>query len=121
VRAAVAAALRSPEDVTVLAAPAGWGSPFGVWLEMPRRTLPMGTFFAPLGVRYLEASNLRSTAPLRSSRPLSVVLVVAQSLVQEGWLPRIEARFPQVRTWTAAPVPPDAQVVIYRGALSPAD
>ena len=121
VRAAVAAALRSPEDVTVLAGPAGWGSPFGVWLEMPRRTLPMGTFFAPLGARYLEASNLRSTTPLRSSRSLGVVLVVAQSLVQEGRLPEIEARFPQVHAWTAEPVPPDARVVIYRGALSAAD
>ena len=79
----------------------------------------MGTFFAPLGARYLEASNLRATAPLRSSRPLGIVLVVAKSLVQEGWLPKIEARFPQVRTWTAEPVPLDAGVVVYRGALNP--
>jgi len=119
VRAAVDAALRSPADLTVLAGPAAWSSPFGVWLEMPRRTLPMGTFFAPLGARYLEASDLRSPVPLRSSRPLGVVLVVAEQLVREGWLPRIEARFPQVRAWSPRPAPPDARVVIVRGELIP--
>jgi len=119
VRAAVDAALRSPADLTVLAGPAAWSSPFGVWLEMPRRTLPMGTFFAPLGARYLEASDLRSPVPLRSSRPLGVVLVVAEELVREGWLPRIEARFPQVRAWSPRPAPPDARVVIVRGELIP--
>jgi hypothetical protein len=118
VLAAVAAARRSPRDVIVLAGPAGWGSPFGVWLEMPGRTLPMGTFYAPLGARYLEAANLNAAAPLTSSQPLRVVLVVARSLVQEGGLGRIEARFPQARTWLAAAVPEGSNVAIYWSDLA---
>ncbi len=113
VQNAVAATLRSPGDLVVLAGPAGWGSPFGVWLETPWRTLPMGTFYASLGGRYLEASNLQATSPLRSSRPLRIVLVAARTLVEEGRLGAIEARFPQARAWQAAPVPAHSNVAIY--------
>ncbi|HEV7785476.1 MAG TPA: hypothetical protein VGQ28_09085, partial [Thermoanaerobaculia bacterium] len=35
VQAAVAAALRSPRDLVVLAGPVGWGSPLMMWLEFP--------------------------------------------------------------------------------------
>jgi hypothetical protein len=113
VRAAVTAALRSPLDLVVLAGPSGWGSPFGVWLEMPGRTLPMGTFFASLGGQYLQASNLHGSTAMRSSRPLRIVLVVARTLVEEGELGRIEARFPQAHEWRVAPAPSHANVAIY--------
>ncbi len=112
VRAAVATARRSPGDVVVVAGPAGWGSSYGMALDLPFRTLPVSTFSAPLGARYLEAAELRGTTPLRSSRPLRVVLVVDRGLVRDGWLPRLQARFPQARTWTAAPVPAASGVVL---------
>jgi hypothetical protein len=113
VQAAVAATLRSPRDVVVLAGPVGWGSPLMMWLEFPWRTLPETTFFDPLGARYRDAANLRSQSLLTSSRPLRVVLVVAKSLLSGGELPRLRARFPQARTWRAAPAPDHSNVVIW--------
>jgi hypothetical protein len=113
VQRAVAATLRSPGDLVVLAGPSGWGSPFGVWLESPWRTLPMGTFYASLGGGYLAASNVNATSPLHSSRPLRIVLVAARTLVAEGRLGAIEARFPQAHEWRPAPGPAHANVAIY--------
>lgn len=113
VRDAVAATLRSPADLVVLAGPAGWGSSYVMGLDLPFRTLPVGTFPAPLGARYLDAGELRGTMPLRSSRPLRVTIVAARELVRGGWLPRLESRFPQGRHWQAAPVPAQANVEIW--------
>ncbi|HEX3555888.1 MAG TPA: hypothetical protein VIA62_21945 [Thermoanaerobaculia bacterium] len=113
VQAAVAAALRSPRDVVVLAGPLGWGSPLMMWLEFPWRTLPETTFFDPLGAGYRDAASLRSGSPLTASRPLRVVLVVAKSLAAGGELPRLQARFPQARVWQAAPAPAHANVVLW--------
>jgi hypothetical protein len=117
VQAAVAAALRSPRDVVVLAGPVGWGSPLMMWLEFPWRTLPETTFFDPLGTGYREAANLRSESLLTSSRPLRVVLVVAKSLLAGGELRRLQARFPQARTWQAAPAPAHSNVVLWLSDL----
>jgi hypothetical protein len=113
VQAAVAAALRSPRDVVVLAGPVGWGSPLMMWLEFPWRTLPETTFFDPLGARYRDAANLRSRGLLTSSQPLRVVLVVAKSLLAGGELPRLQARFPQARSWQAAPAPDHSNLVLW--------
>jgi hypothetical protein len=113
VRTAVSATLHSPLDLVVVAGPAGWGSSYVMGLDLPFRTFPVGTFPAPLGSRYLDAGELRGRMPLRSSRPLRVVLVVARELVHDGWLPRLEARFPQARRWQAAPVPPAAGIEIW--------
>ncbi len=112
VRAAVAA-LRSPADLVVVAGPAGWGSSYVMGLDLPFRTLPVGTFPAPLGARYLDAGELRGTMPLRSSRPLRVVVVAAHDLVRGGWLPGIKSRFPQARLWRTAPVPAHSNVEIW--------
>ncbi|HYU31991.1 MAG TPA: hypothetical protein VEW48_07495 [Thermoanaerobaculia bacterium] len=112
VRAAIAGTLRSPRDLVILAGPLGWGSGFMMWLEIPRRTLPVGTFFAPLGARYLDAADLRGTGTLRSSQRLRVVLVISRSTLEAGWLPRLQSRFPQARGWRVAAVPPDAAVEI---------
>lgn len=119
IRAAVAAALRSSGDVVVLAGPAGYGSSFVMWLELPQRALPAGTYVAPLGARYTDALDLRGSRKLVSLRPLRVVLVVAKSLVQDGWLPRIQARLPQARAWQTAPTPADAAVEIWWSDLAP--
>lgn len=119
VRAAVAAALRSPRDLVVVAGPAGWGSSYIMGLDLPFRKLPVSTFSAPLGARYLDAAELRGTTPLLSSHALRVVLVVDRGLVRDGWLPRLQARFPQARTWTAAPVPADSGAVLFRSDLLP--
>ncbi|HEY0513846.1 MAG TPA: hypothetical protein VGH73_18195 [Thermoanaerobaculia bacterium] len=113
VRSAVAAALRSPRDLVVVAGPAGWGSSYVMGLDLPFRTLPVGTFPAPLGARYLDAGELRGKMPLRSSRPLRVVIVAARDLVRSGWLPRLESRFPQARPWRPAPVPAHSNVEIW--------
>lgn len=113
VRSAVAAALRSPRDLVVVAGPAGWGSSYVMGLDLPFRTLPVGTFPAPLGARYLDAGELRGKMPLRSSRPLRVVIVAARDLVRGGWLPRLESRFPQAGPWRAAPVPAHSSVEIW--------
>lgn len=112
VQAAVAGAMQSPDDVMALAGPAGWGSAFAMWLELSPRTLPVSTFYAPLGGRFAAASNLRSASSYSTSRQLRVVLVAARSLVAEGWLPRLQARFPQARGWTMAPSPHGSEVVI---------
>lgn len=117
VRSAIAGALRSPHDLVVLAGPLGWGSGFMMWLEIPGRVLPMGTFFAPLGAGYLDAANLQGTGGLRSSQPLRVVLVVSRSTVDAGWLPRLQHRFPQARAWRAAAAPPGAAVEIHYADL----
>ncbi|HYX26828.1 MAG TPA: hypothetical protein VFC23_21930, partial [Thermoanaerobaculia bacterium] len=117
VEAGVAAAVWSPRDVVVLAGPAGWGSSLMMWLEFPQRTLPVSTWDIPLGARYLDAAELRGTRPLLSSQDLGVVLVVSRSLLAAGWLGRLEARFPQVRTWQAVPVPAHASVAVWRGDL----
>jgi hypothetical protein len=114
VQAAVAAVVRSPRDVVVLAGPAGTGSAFLMWLESPWRTLPESTFSLPLGARYLRAADLHeAVSPLTSSRPLRVVLVTSRSLDEGGWRTRLQGRFPQARTWTAAPPVPEANVEIW--------
>jgi hypothetical protein len=114
VRAVVAANLRSPRDVVVLAGYGGWGdSAFVPWLEFPQRTFPVAPFFEPLGVRYVAAADLRGTATFRSSRPLRLVLVLARALVQDGTLSRLEGRVPQARLWTAVPLPAGANVAVY--------
>lgn len=112
VRGAMASALRSPRDLVVLAGPSGWGSSFVMWLEIPWRTLPVGTFPTPLGARYLDAADIRGTGSLRSSQPLRVVLVAARTLAADGSLARLRARFPQARAWHAVPVPPHSNVLI---------
>lgn len=113
VQTAVAALLRSPRDVVVVAAPAGTGDSFLMWLELPGRILPVTTFPLPLGGRYLHAADLRETNPLTSSRPLRVVLVTARSLDEGGWRARLQARFPQAQTWTQAPPVPGANVELW--------
>jgi hypothetical protein len=109
----IAGFLRSPRDVVVLAGPAGWGSSLMMWLEMPWRTLPVSTFCLPLGGRYVEAADLRASRPLTSAHPLRIVLVASLSLAPEGWLARLQSRFPQARTWTATPPVPGANVGIW--------
>jgi hypothetical protein len=113
VQARIASFLRSPRDVVVLAGPAGWGSSLMMWLETPWRTLPVSTFCLPLGGRYVEAADLRASRPLTSARPLRIVLVAALSLEPQGWLPRLQSRFPQAGTWTAAPRIPGSNVGIW--------
>lgn len=113
VRAAIAGALRSPRDLVVLAGPLAWGSGFMMWLELPWRVLPVGTFFAPLGAHYLDAADLWGDGDLRSSQPLRVVLVVSHSTRDAGWLPRLQNRFSQATAWRAAAAPPGAAVEIW--------
>lgn len=112
VRETVAAMLQSPRDLVVVAGPSGWGSAFLLWLEFPQRVFPVGTFVAPLGAGYLDASDLRSTAPLRSSRRLRVVLVADRGLAEDGSLLRLQSRFPQARSWRSAPLPAHAHTVV---------
>lgn len=113
VRAAIGSVLLSPRDVVVLAGPAGTGESLMMWLETPWRTFPMTTFSLPLGGRLARAADLRETLPLRTSRPLRVVLVASLSLREQGWLARIERRVPQARAWTPAPVPDGSGVGIW--------
>jgi len=119
VLAAVAGARRSPRDLVVLAGPSGWGSAFVMWLETSSRTLPVSTFYAPLGADFAGASNLRGSTSYTSSKPLRVILVVARSVAAEGWLPRLRARFQQVKRWQDVAVPPGAAVVISHGDVEP--
>lgn len=114
VQAAVAATLRSPRDVVILAGDV-WGgySGFVPWLEFPQRTFPVAPFFAPLGARYVPVADLRGAGPFRSTAPLRVVLVVARDVVSQGLLPGLQARFPAAGGWTPAPVPADSEVSIY--------
>jgi len=113
VQARIAGLLRSPRDVVVVAGPAGWGASFMMWLEMPGRTFPVSTFCLPLGGRYVEAADLRGNRPLTSSQPLRVVLVASRSLQEEGWLARLQARFPQARAWTPVPPVPGSDVGVW--------
>lgn len=112
VRAAIAGTLRSPRDLVIPVGPLGWGSGFLMWLEIPQRTLPVGTFFAPLGTSYLDAADLQGSGDLRSSQPMRVVLVISRSTLDAGWLPRLQRRFPQAKAWQSAAVPPGAAVEI---------
>ncbi|HEV7784624.1 MAG TPA: hypothetical protein VGQ28_04750, partial [Thermoanaerobaculia bacterium] len=78
---------------------------------------PETTFFDPLGASYRDAANLRSKSLLTSSQPLRVVLVIAKSLLTGGELHRLQARFPQARTWRAAPAPVHSNVVLWLSDL----
>jgi hypothetical protein len=118
VQAAVASLLRSPQDVVIVASPAGSGESFLMWLEMPGRVLPVTTFNLPLGGRYLQAADLKSDQPLTTSRPLRVVLLTARSLDAEGWLARLQARFPQAHGWTRGPDVPGANAEIWFSDLA---
>ena len=117
--AAVVAAGRSPRDLVVLAGPRGWGSSFVMWLDVPRRVFPVSTYVAPLGNRFLDAADLNSRTPLRSSQPLRVVLVTSRALADDGSLAALESRFPQAGAWQSAPVPADAAVTISWSDLDP--
>jgi hypothetical protein len=119
VLAAVAAVRRSPRDLVVLAGPSGWGSAFVMWLETSSRTLPVSTFYAPLGAAFAGVSNLRATTSYTSSQPMRVILVVARSVAAEGWQRRLQSRFRQVRRWEEVAVPPGAAVVVSYGDLEP--
>jgi len=120
VRAVVAGALRSPRDVVVLAGAVGWGgySAFVPWLEFPQRTFPVGPFYAPLGTRYLDTADLRGGGTFVTAHPLRLVLVLARSLTKDGTLARLQARVPQARSWTVAPMPPGAEVAVYFSDLA---
>jgi hypothetical protein len=113
IQAHVAGLMRSPRDLVILAGPAGWGSSFMMWLETPWRTLPVTTFCLPLGRRYAEAADLRASRSLTSTRPVRVVLVASHSLEQQGWLSRLQSRFPQAKTWTPSPPIPGSHVGIW--------
>jgi hypothetical protein len=117
VQAAVTAATESPRDVVVLAGPRGWGSSFVMWPEVDRRVFPVSTYVAPLGARFLAAADLDGRAPLITSQPLRVVLVVEQSLTTDGSLAALEARFPQAGPWRGVPVPPGAAVAVFSSEL----
>ena len=65
----------------------------------------------------MEAADLRASRPSTSTRPLRIVLVASLSLAPEGWLARLQSRFPQARTWTAAPPVPGANVGIWYSDL----
>jgi hypothetical protein len=113
VRAQIAAVLRSPQDVVVLAGPAGTGASQAMWLETPWRTLPVSTFSLPLGGRFARAADLRETLPFLASRPLRVVLVASLSLQKGRWLSRLLRRFPQAQAWTSVPPARGAGVGIW--------
>ncbi len=115
VQAAVTSALRSPGDAVVLAGTESWRgySAFVPWLEFPQRVLPMAPYSAPLGTRYGAAADLSGSAPFHSDHPLRLVLVLARGLVDDGTLPRLQARFPQARIWAAVPVPAHSEVAVY--------
>ena len=113
VQATVAALLRSPRDAVLVAGPVGWGSAFIMWLELPGRVLPVATFYEPLGARYLDAASLRGTRPYATRSPLRVVLVVSRTLLEDGWLGKLQARFPQAGQWQTAPTPDAAVVISY--------
>lgn len=117
--AAVSEVRRSPRDLVVLAGPRGWGSSFVMWLDVPRRVFPVSTYVAPLGNRFLDAADLNSRTPLRSSQPLRVVLVASRALADDGSLATLESRFPQAGAWQSAPVPADAAVTISWSDLDP--
>lgn len=115
VQAAVTSALRSRDDAVVLAGTESWRgySAFVPWLEFPQRVLPVAPYSAPLGTRYGAAADLSGSAPFHSDRPLRLVLVLARSLVDDGTLPRLQARFPQARSWETVPVPAHSEVAVY--------
>ena len=84
VRAAVAAALRSPGGRGRGGRPGrGWGSSYVMGLDLPFRTLPLSTFSAPLGARYLDAAEL-AAPPLTLLTASRVVLVVDQASSMAG-------------------------------------
>ena len=115
VQAAVTSALRSSGDVVVLAGSERWRgySAFVPWLELPQRSFPVAPFSSPLGTRYSAAASLSSSVPFHSGRPLRLVLVLDRMLADDGTLPRLQARFPQARSWTAIPVPAHSGVAVY--------
>jgi hypothetical protein len=112
VEQAVAAALRSPRDVVVLAGPRGWGSSFLMWLDVPQRVLPVSTWVSPLGVGYTEPANLQSHHLFTASQPLRVLVVADRSFAADGTLAGLLARFPQARGCHGMPVPDGAGVVL---------
>jgi len=115
VQAAVSSALLSPGDAVVLAGTESWRgySAFVPWLEFPQRVFPVAPYSAPLGTRLGAAADLSGSAPFHSDRPLRLVLVLARGLVADGSLPRLQARFPQARSWAEVPVPAHSEVAVY--------
>ena len=90
-----------------------------MWPEVPGRTLPVATYIYPLGPHF-AAADLRSHTVLVASQPLRVVLVVERSLVADGGLAALEARFPQAGAWRSVPLPAGSAVAITAADLAPA-
>ncbi|HYU31996.1 MAG TPA: hypothetical protein VEW48_07525, partial [Thermoanaerobaculia bacterium] len=88
-------------------------SAFVPWLEFPQRVFPVAPYSAPLGTRYRAAADLASPSSFHTGRSLRLVLVAARSLVDDGTLPRLQARFPQAHGWAAVPVPSHSEVAVY--------
>jgi hypothetical protein len=112
---AVQHAIRSRDDVVVIAAP--WLG-MEAWLEIPNRILPLTNFWQPLCKTHgRDGADFFASSPFRSSRALRVVLVASDLYALETFpqdIARLTRRFPQARTWmlVRAGVPGEAAAVL---------
>lgn len=102
----------SPQDIVVLALDES--APFGAWLEMKQRTLPLVDAWGPLVQTHgTEGANLRGASKFTSSKDLRLILVISKSFESDSKMVlQIKQRFPQATKWIKVKNPKDEEVAV---------
>ncbi|HAX80021.1 MAG TPA: hypothetical protein DCY88_30345, partial [Cyanobacteria bacterium UBA11372] len=110
--ARVNSVVRSHQDIVVLSLDES--APFGAWLEMKQRTLPLVDAWGPLVQTHgTQGANLRGSSKLTTSENLRVILVISKSLESDGkTLPQIKRRFPQATKWIKVKNPKEEEAAV---------
>ncbi|MFB2898158.1 hypothetical protein ACE1CI_35020 [Aerosakkonemataceae cyanobacterium BLCC-F50] len=104
--------VKSPQDIVVLALDEP--APFGAWLEMKQRTLPLVDAWGPLVQTHgTEGANLRGASKFTSSKDLRLILVISKSFESDSKMVlQIKQRFPQATKWIKVKTPKDEEVAV---------
>jgi len=112
--AQVRSLIRSPEDVVVPAMYSNRSFGMDTWLEFGGRLLPLTTYF--FRQSNLDGADFYGNTPIRSSRPLRVILVASNIFERKDFpalVRHIKDRFVQAREWTEGPADPDGRIQIW--------
>jgi hypothetical protein len=103
--------------------PASYWLGMDSWLAFDQRILPLTNFYQPLVATHGRyGADYNAVDPLRSTRPLRVVLILtdpyAEPRVRE-WNERIRGRFVQAREWIQLRAPENTGTTVWSAVLSP--
>ena len=104
--------VKSPQDIVVLALDEA--APFGAWLEIKQRTLPLVDAWGPLVQTHgTEGANLRASSKFTTSKDLRVILVVSKSFEKDDKIPlQVKQRFPQAKDWIQVKEPKSGEASV---------